>query len=221
MPADERIRHVVVLMLENHSFDHLLGFLGPAFPGQPFEGLRELLVSPWLERGKVDQTVYDHASLLATVKKLFGLPRFLNQRDDTFDHNFTDRGPIMSMMMQPQPQPQRQPQPEPQHSLEPAQVSNEKQLEEQCRVQEREEQSRAHEEERRKRDDQQRQALEEQRRQELVNRYKDELFCALEQTLTDMGYNPPDPSPFLRIRAVQRLRHTEQSDLAHGEAPRR
>src|SRR5487761_758074 len=45
-PADRlsSIRHIVVLMLENRSFDHMLGYLyadaGNASPaGQPFEGL--------------------------------------------------------------------------------------------------------------------------------------------------------------------------------------
>jgi phospholipase C len=33
------IKHVVVLMLENRSFDHLLGFLGDRFAGQKFWGL--------------------------------------------------------------------------------------------------------------------------------------------------------------------------------------
>ena len=39
----------------------------------------------------VDPTVYDHTSLLATVKKLFGLQTFLTRRDataNTFEHNF-------------------------------------------------------------------------------------------------------------------------------------
>src|SRR4029453_16993392 len=40
-----------------------------------------LLVSPWVRKGWVDHQVYDHASLLATVKTLFGLPEFLTRRD--------------------------------------------------------------------------------------------------------------------------------------------
>jgi phospholipase C len=40
-----------------------------------------LLVSPWVRKGRVDHRVYDHTSLLATVKGLFGLPEFLTRRD--------------------------------------------------------------------------------------------------------------------------------------------
>jgi len=36
-----------------------------------------LLISPWVRKGRVDHRVYDHTSLLATVKGLFGLPDFL------------------------------------------------------------------------------------------------------------------------------------------------
>jgi phospholipase C len=53
-----------------------------------------ILVSPWLPKGVVDQTVYDHTSLLATIKKMFGLPEFLTRRDasaHTFEHNFLER----------------------------------------------------------------------------------------------------------------------------------
>jgi phospholipase C len=56
--------------------------LGPRTPA--------LLISPWLPR-MVDTTVYEHSSLLATVKKLFNLPDFLTQRDrnaNTFEHLF-------------------------------------------------------------------------------------------------------------------------------------
>jgi phospholipase C len=40
-----------------------------------------LLISPWVRKGWVDHQVYDHTSLLATVKTLFGLTEFLTQRD--------------------------------------------------------------------------------------------------------------------------------------------
>jgi phospholipase C len=49
-----------------------------------------ILVSPWLPKGQVDQRVYDHTSLLATVKELFGLPSFLTRRDAEANR-FTDR----------------------------------------------------------------------------------------------------------------------------------
>ena len=55
-------------------------------------GLRTpaLLISPWLPR-RVDSTVYEHSSVLATVKKLFNLPDFLTERDrhaNSFEHLF-------------------------------------------------------------------------------------------------------------------------------------
>jgi phospholipase C len=50
-----------------------------------------ILVSPWVAAGRVDHTVYDHTAVPATIKKMFGLPRFLTARDaaaNTFDRNF-------------------------------------------------------------------------------------------------------------------------------------
>jgi phospholipase C len=47
-------------------------------------GLRvpAIIVSPYVRKGAVDSTtVYDHTSLLATVRDLFGLPRSLTKRD--------------------------------------------------------------------------------------------------------------------------------------------
>jgi hypothetical protein len=146
MAGIDEITHVVVLMLENHSFDHLLGFLPPGDPGETIDGLTgneavpldpqaaptdlvsefvnqsgvhvadpcfcwasraaaggpprrprvagdgfrfdrlgvrvpAVLVSPWVGRGKVAHATFDHTSLLATVKKIFGLPDFLTRRD--------------------------------------------------------------------------------------------------------------------------------------------
>jgi phospholipase C len=53
-----------------------------------------LLVSPWVARGRVDHRLYDHTSLLASVKELFELPDFLTRRDaqaSVFDPaNFLD-----------------------------------------------------------------------------------------------------------------------------------
>src|SRR5262245_9671855 len=40
-----------------------------------------VLVSPWVGKGRVDHRVYDHTSLLATLKALLGLPAFLTARD--------------------------------------------------------------------------------------------------------------------------------------------
>src|SRR5262249_57452771 len=50
-----------------------------------------LIISPWVAEGRVDHTVYDHTSVPATIKKMFGLPRFLTARDaaaNTLEHNF-------------------------------------------------------------------------------------------------------------------------------------
>src|SRR5215470_6146151 len=56
-------------------------------------GLRvpAILVSPWVAESAADHTVYDHTSLPATIKAMFGLPNFLTARDAaaaTFDRNF-------------------------------------------------------------------------------------------------------------------------------------
>jgi phospholipase C len=52
-----------------------------------------LLVSPWVGRGLVDHTVYDHTSILAFLRRHFGLPAPLHRRDavaDSFERNFLD-----------------------------------------------------------------------------------------------------------------------------------
>jgi len=56
-------------------------------------GLRvpAILVSPWVGEGVADHTTYDHTSLPATIKVMYGLPSFLTARDAaaaTFDRNF-------------------------------------------------------------------------------------------------------------------------------------
>ncbi len=50
-----------------------------------------ILVSPWVGEGVADHRAYDHTSLPATIKTMFGLPSFLTARDAvaaTFDRNF-------------------------------------------------------------------------------------------------------------------------------------
>jgi phospholipase C len=47
--------------------------LGPRVPA--------LLISPYIKKGTIDHTIYDHTSVPAMLKKAFGLPRFLTQRD--------------------------------------------------------------------------------------------------------------------------------------------
>jgi len=45
-----------------------------------------LLISPWLEKGKIDSTTYDHASVASSIKEIFGLPEFLTKRDEAARH---------------------------------------------------------------------------------------------------------------------------------------
>lgn len=57
---------------------------------------RGVLASPWIPPGVIDHTLYDHSSLPATLKALFGLRSFLTKRDaqaNTFDHLCTLDGP--------------------------------------------------------------------------------------------------------------------------------
>ncbi len=71
------------LVHKNPDFD--FARLGPRVPA--------VLVSPYIAKGTVDDTVYDHTSVLASVKKLFDLPHFLTRRDaaaNTFDHLIGD-----------------------------------------------------------------------------------------------------------------------------------
>jgi phospholipase C len=51
------------------AFDRL-GFRVPA-----------IVASPWVAAGIVDSTPYQHTSVLATLKNLYGLPKFLTKRD--------------------------------------------------------------------------------------------------------------------------------------------
>jgi hypothetical protein len=52
-----------------------------------------VLISPWIPRGTVDSTVYDHTSVSASLNELLDLPEFLTKRDaaaETFGHLITD-----------------------------------------------------------------------------------------------------------------------------------
>jgi phospholipase C len=64
-------------------------------------GLRvpAIVASPWVKAGTVDSTAYRHTSVLATVKKMFGLKDFLTKRDttaNTFEGLFTQLGTARS-----------------------------------------------------------------------------------------------------------------------------
>ena len=55
-----------------------------------------ILVSPWVEKGHVDSTTYEHASLPATVEAMFNLPERLTKRDkaaQTFEKNLSCNSP--------------------------------------------------------------------------------------------------------------------------------
>jgi phospholipase C len=55
-----------------------------------------ILVSPWVEKGAVDSTIYEHSSLPATLKTLFNLPAGLTARDkaaNTFEKNLSRTSP--------------------------------------------------------------------------------------------------------------------------------
>ncbi len=95
---------LLVVLYDEHGgyFDHLppppaINPDGRVSSDQPPFGFDRLgvrvpavLVSPLVGKGMIDHAVYDHTSLLATVKKVFGLPLFLTRRDasaNTFEHH--------------------------------------------------------------------------------------------------------------------------------------
>lgn len=55
-----------------------------------------ILVSPFVEKGQVDSTVYEHSSIPATIRALFDLPEGLTARDkaaNTFEKNLSRSTP--------------------------------------------------------------------------------------------------------------------------------
>jgi phospholipase C len=55
-----------------------------------------ILVSPYVEKGQVDSTIYEHSSLPATIKTIFDLPKGLTARDEaanTFEKNLSRSTP--------------------------------------------------------------------------------------------------------------------------------
>ena len=91
---------MLLLIWDEHGgfYDHVLppstvspdGKAAPEFDFTRL-GLRvpAVLVSPYIERGGIDRTVYDHSSVAATAKEVFALPNFLTKRDaaaNTFAH---------------------------------------------------------------------------------------------------------------------------------------
>ena len=70
-----------------HLFTPAFDFkrLGPRVPA--------LLASPWVKKGTVVSDRFQHTSVLATLKKIFGLADFLTERDaqaNTFEHLFEE-----------------------------------------------------------------------------------------------------------------------------------
>src|SRR5262249_45962406 len=71
-----------------------------------------IIVSPWVESGSVDNEEYRHTSLIATLRKSWGLGDPLTQRDATartFEHVFsrsTPRDPTIWASVKAQPVPE-------------------------------------------------------------------------------------------------------------------
>ncbi len=100
---------LVVLYDEHGGFydhvpppDHVPNPDGKIATDPPFDftrlGVRvpAILVSPWVEKGQVDSTVYEHASIPATLRVLFNLPASLTARDqaaNTFENILSLRTP--------------------------------------------------------------------------------------------------------------------------------
>lgn len=59
---------------ESTGYTFKFDLLGPRVPA--------VLISPWINPGTVDHTIYDHASIPATVRKLFQIPGALTPRDE-------------------------------------------------------------------------------------------------------------------------------------------
>ncbi len=92
---------VFIITYDEHGgfFDHVVPPAAtppdPPNPAAQFDfasyGVRvpAVVVSPLIPAGTIDRTLYDHASIAATMKKLFNLPSFLTQRDaraNTLEH---------------------------------------------------------------------------------------------------------------------------------------
>ncbi|HEX9027843.1 MAG TPA: alkaline phosphatase family protein, partial [Anaerolineales bacterium] len=103
-------KSLLVILYDEHGgfFEHVPPPEGVPNPDgkvstdPPFDftrlGLRvpALLVSPFIEKGIQDNTIYEHASVPATLKKLFDLPDYLTRRDraaNTFEGSLTRSTP--------------------------------------------------------------------------------------------------------------------------------
>ncbi len=96
-------RSALIVTWDEHGgiYDHVLPPAtvnpdGKVVPGFAFDrlGVRvpAVVASPWIPRGRIDHRPYEHASVPAFLKLLFGLPDFLTERDraaNTFDGLFS------------------------------------------------------------------------------------------------------------------------------------
>jgi phospholipase C len=82
--------------------DHVPSPDGKVAVNPPFDftrlGVRvpAILISPWVDKGKIDSTLYEHASLPATIRNIFGLRDSLTVRDkaaNTFEKNLNRKSP--------------------------------------------------------------------------------------------------------------------------------
>jgi phospholipase C len=108
--SSEWEKSLLVVLFDEHGgyYDHVSPPRGVPNPDNqvstnpPFDftrlGLRvpAVVASPWIEKGQVDSTVYEHASIPATISAIFGLNTFLTARDraaNTFDRLLTRTTP--------------------------------------------------------------------------------------------------------------------------------
>jgi len=89
-PASSGLEHVVLVMMENRSFDHLIGW-APGANASAAAGDRDgrlgfrtpaLLVAPWAQAGTISHVTFDHTSVLRLIEWRWGLPP-LTVRDAT------------------------------------------------------------------------------------------------------------------------------------------
>ena len=101
---------LLIVLFDEHGgyYDHVSPPRGVPNPDNqvstdpPFDftrlGLRvpAIIASPWIEKGRIDSTVYEHSSIPAVISKLFGLNTFLTERDraaNTFEDLLTRTTP--------------------------------------------------------------------------------------------------------------------------------